>query len=220
MNKSDFDQFSTIWVSASEIYNISPSDGALTLSFHALAKYDIADIQAAVFDFIANSQYAPKPADIINKLIKSDGRPDANEAWAIALNSFDESSTVVLNDEIAAALEYCRDIYQDGDKTGARMAFKETYEKRVATARAEKKPLKWFPSLGHDKASRESVLRDAVVKGLLPASHVNKLLPAPITEEGQKVMTAVKHALLTSSETSDPEVVAANLAAMMQTLKR
>ena len=219
MNKSDFDKFSTIWVSASEIYNVSPSDGALTLSFQALRNYDIAEVQAAVFDFIATSQYPPKPSDIIGKLIKSDGRPDANEAWSIALNSFDENSTVILNEDIAAALEYCRDIYLDGDKTGARLAFRDTYEKRVAQARQVKQPLRWFPSLGHDKASRESVLRDAVVKGLLPAAHVDKLLPAPITREGQKVMTAVSHALL-ESDKADPEVVAASLAAMMQTLKR
>lgn len=188
MNKSDFDQFCSAWGAASEVYNVTPTDGALALSFQALAKYSIQDIKKALMDYVTTSQFPPKPADIIKTLVKSDGRPEPDEAWSIAIESFDEYRTVILNDELSGALGAARDIYNDGDKVGARMAFRESYTKIIDKARRNGDPVKWWPSMGFDESGRKSALEQAVQKGLLQAAHVNHLLPSPITEEGQKVI--------------------------------
>lgn len=188
MNKNDFDKFCGAWGATCEIYNITPTDAAMTLAFKVLARYEIGEVLLALTEHVTTSQFAPKPADIIGKLVKSDGRPEVDEAWSIAVDSFDEYKTVVMNDEIAGSLEHARGIYNDGDKVGARMSFKASYEKRIAKARHNGDPVKWWPSMGFDEQGRRAVLEKAVNDGLLTSSHVNKLLPSPITESGQKVI--------------------------------
>lgn len=117
-------------------------------------------------------------AAIIDRLSSADGRPTANEAWALALRSMDEAETVVLNDEISAALNFARDIFLSGDEIGARMAFRDSYERIVKEARESGSPVKWWPSLGHDVSRRTAAIERAVIAGLLPASQLDAL-PAP-----------------------------------------
>lgn len=189
MNKDDVVQFSNIWSAACEVCGQTPTDAAIALSFKVLDKYELSDIQKAISAHLETSSFTPKPADIISKLNQADGRPNPDEAWAIAIASFDEDKTVILNDEISSSLSYAGDIYRDGDSTGARMAFKESYNKAISAARARGERVKWWPSMGFDVEDRRKALEKAVVDGLLPATHVNNLLPSPITEEGQKVIT-------------------------------
>jgi hypothetical protein len=64
----------------------------------------------------------------------------------------------------------------------ARMAFKETYTRLVSQARDKGEPVQWYPSLGQDPRTRDSVLSDAVSKGRLSLEHAQDLsptLPAP-----------------------------------------
>ena len=104
-----------------------------------------------------------------------DGRPGVEEAWAILPQ--DEYKTVVWTDEMAKAYGVASPLLNIGDAIGARMAFKESYTKLCADARDQKQSVKWTASLGHDKNGRESALIDAMNKGRLSASHVQKLLP-------------------------------------------
>lgn len=177
MTESDLDEFIKIWKAASAVYNINLTDEAIGLSFQVLAKNEISDIRQALSEFLTTSQFPPKPADIINLLASHDGRPTADEAWSIAMQSFDEYKTVVMNDEIAAALDSARGIYNDGDKVGSRMAFKAAYDRNVSTARREGLKPTWWPSMGFDKSGREKPLLDAVEKGLLPAAQAQALIP-------------------------------------------
>ena len=167
MNKDDVVQFSNIWSAACEVCGQTPTDAAIALSFQVLAKYDITDIQKALSTHLETSKFIPKPADIIEILNKYDGRPDADEAWSIAMESFDEYKTVILNDEIASSLEHARGIYNDGDKTGARMAFKASYEKAIASARRNGDHVKWWPSFGYDLGARIGPVEDAIRIGIL-----------------------------------------------------
>jgi len=112
-------------------------------------------------------------ADVISRI--DDGRPGAEEAWAMIPK--DESGSVVWTDEMAEAYGIAYHLINDGDTVQARMAFTETYRDRCAKARDSGIPVHWTPSLGHDPHSREQVLLDAVEKGRLTASHVEKLLP-------------------------------------------
>lgn len=117
-------------------------------------------------------------APIVERLSGADGRPTANEAWALALRSMDEAETVVLNDEISAALNFARDIFNAGDEIAARLAFRDSYERIVKEARESGSPVKWWPSLGHDVSRRTAAIERAIIAGLLPASQLDAL-PAP-----------------------------------------
>jgi hypothetical protein len=117
-------------------------------------------------------------AAIIERLQSADSRPGANEAWGIAIAGFDEAETVVTNDEIMAAMSAARPVMDSGDEIGARMAFRDAYERIVRESREQGKGKpRWFPSLGHDPSRREAALRKALDQGLLPRSQVYGLLP-------------------------------------------
>lgn len=104
------------------------------------------------------------------------GHPTANEAWGMALLSRDEAETVVWTEQIAEAAGIAQAILDAGDDVGARMAFRDAYE-RILRERP-KSPM-WFPSLGSDPARRTAALERAVMAGRLTDSHAAGLLPAP-----------------------------------------
>ncbi|WP_454751673.1 hypothetical protein [Cupriavidus necator] len=118
------------------------------------------------------------PAHVFERI--SDDRPGADEAWAIGLRGLDESETIVTTPEILAAMSAARPVLDMGDEVGARMAFKDAYNRLVAEARAASKPIEWLPTLGWDLGKRATALREAVKAGLLPAPKAKAmLLPAP-----------------------------------------
>lgn len=108
-----------------------------------------------------------------------DGRPGSDEAWAIAMEAQDEAMTVVWCDEMRQAFAVARPVLSEGDKVGARMAFKNAYERLVRDAKMQNKPARWYPSLGWDADHRRAVLTQAVEIGKLSAQSVAGLLPAP-----------------------------------------
>lgn len=112
-------------------------------------------------------------ADVIKRL--SDGRPDADEAFAML--PWDESQSVVWTDEMRQAFFIALPAYEGGDKVGARMAFKTAYERLVNEARDNRKKPKWAPSLGHSAAGREQALLEAAEKNRLEHNFVAGLLP-------------------------------------------
>lgn len=104
------------------------------------------------------------------------GHPSANEAWALVLASQDESDTVVWTEQIAEAAGAAQPVLDAGDEVGARMAFRDAYE-RILRERQEKP--RWFASLGTDAGRRAAALDKAVRAGLLTQQHATGLLPAP-----------------------------------------
>lgn len=109
--------------------------------------------------------------------IQPDGRPGADEAWAMIPR--DEYTSAVMTTEMAEALGIAQPLLNEGDQVAARMAFKEAYTSLVDEAKRAGKAPEWFPSLGHDPRGREAVLEEAVRLGRLPASQAAGLLPAP-----------------------------------------
>lgn len=114
-------------------------------------------------------------AGVIERL--DDGRPGANEAWAMIPQ--DESGSCVWTDEMAEAYGVAAPLLSEGQVIAARSAFIEAYERRVTLARSEQRPPNWFPSLGFDQNRRELVLREAVEKGRLRQEHAAQFLPLP-----------------------------------------
>ena len=106
--------------------------------------------------------------------LNPDGRPGADEAWAMIPR--DEYSSVVITDEMSQALGIANKLLDEGDQVAARMAFKESYTRIVdANKRAGVMP-KWFPSLGSDKEGRAPALENAVRLGRIGANHAAELL--------------------------------------------
>lgn len=116
--------------------------------------------------------------DVVSRI--DDGRPGAEEAWA--LMPFYESQSVVWSDEMAQAFGICGPLLAAGDKVAARMAFKEAYTRLVAKARDAGQAVNWTPSLGHDERGRAVALRTAAEFGRITNEHAASIapeLPAP-----------------------------------------
>lgn len=73
-----------------------------------------------------------------------------------------EDDSVVWCDEERAAYSACRSLLLDGDQIGARMAFKERYQKELAEARSQMRPAQWTMSVGYDIDHRLVTLATAV----------------------------------------------------------
>lgn len=188
MDDSSKREFSQVLRDTFEIYDKEVSVGKLRIYFQSLKKFRLEDVSAALSAHVAKSKFAPRPADILELLGGMDGRPDENEAWAIALASQDEKNTVVWTDEMAVAFASAKIILDAGDQQGAKMAFREVYSSQVEKARVLLKPVNWRVSLGFDQERVNNVINQAVTDHRLSLSVANKYLIDPITEEGRAVV--------------------------------
>lgn len=116
-------------------------------------------------------------AAIIERLNAYDGRPSADEAWASALDAVDEAATVVWTEEAQRAFAIARPVLDAGDKVGARMAFRDAYDRIVRESRESGVALAWSVSLGWDKGRRVTALQHAESVGRLSHQTVAGLLP-------------------------------------------
>lgn len=130
-------------------------------------------------------------SEILQRLRAADGRPDPNEAWAIALQSFDEVQTVLLTPEIQQAAAAASPVMAAKDKIGARMAFIAAYERLVAEARRTAQPVRWSLSLGYSQELRAIAIQDGVRLGRITQEGASAFIaqhsiPA-ITQDGQAI---------------------------------
>jgi hypothetical protein len=131
-------------------------------------------------------------AAVISRI--DDGRPGVEQAWAML--PFDEDSSVVWTKEMAYAWGLAKPLLLDGDRIGARMAFKEAYTKQITEARDQKIPPKWTASFGTDPHGRQAALTEAVRHNRLTLAHAVDLLPTDAAE-GMLLSLGVKnHPLL------------------------
>jgi hypothetical protein len=179
-----------------------PNATNTALFFRALQEHPIGAVRAAFEAHVKDPQrgrFVPTPADLIAQLqgtAENDGRPGADEAWAGALGAADEDATIVWTDEMAQAWFAAKPVFELGDKVGARMAFRDAYERIVAEARKARQPVRWQTSLGHDKRQRAAAIREAVDMGRLPSS----ALQLPMARDGQMPLLE----LIAGSEVQSP----------------
>jgi len=84
MIKTDYMEFSKIWIAALDTYGRTPSDSAVDLCFGSLARYDIKDIRRGLSGHLndpENGRFFPKPADIVRQ-IDGDSESRALMAWS------------------------------------------------------------------------------------------------------------------------------------------
>ena len=141
-----------------EVCGTDFSEGAATLIAEELAAYDRDQVMGALRRCRREVKGRLTMAAILERM--DDGRPGAEEAWAMM--PMDERQSVVWTQEMATAFGVCGPMLARGDKVGARMAFKERYAALVADARDAKRPVTWNASLGHDPRGREGVLAQAI----------------------------------------------------------
>lgn len=155
-----------------------PEAGLIDSWIDMLAPYSLRVIGMAFAAYCDDEgRFPPIPAGIAKRCKLLDGRPGTEEAWAIALASRDEADTVVWTSEIAEAFGICSTVLDSGDEVGARMAFKDAYNRLVSVARMANKPAQWSASLGWDTGRREAAVTKAAASGLLPAPQAKALLP-------------------------------------------
>lgn len=197
MRKDDFDEFVRLLDDAYVFQKDLLSAPAKIVFFRAMAAYPLETVRAAMSAHMLDpkvGKWAMQPADLIAQIqgaAGNDGRPGAEEAWAIALTSRDEADTVVWTTETAEAFSLCQPILGLGDEVGARMAFKEAYLRLVTASRTRNATAVWVASLGWDLTRRTAVLTKAANAGLLPAPLVAGLLPPPVAEPAQSDTNAL-----------------------------
>lgn len=182
--------------------------GAKVLFFRSMQEYPFEYVAGAMAAHIKDpnrGQYVPKPADLIFQIEGSnanDARPGVEEAWAISLAAADEIETVVWTEEMSAAFWTCKPVLDQGDEVGARMAFKESYNRLVIAARKAGRPVKWQITPGKNQERHQLVYMRNVELGRLPKPDKNShlLLQGPGSSNEQtnidhKGLAMVKEAL-------------------------
>ena len=197
MLESDLESFEAMLDSVSALISrgrYTPSAEATALFFNAMRGYELAAVSAAFSAHVRDpvrGKFAPTPADLIAQIEAAtpDGRPGPEEAWAMMPAS--EAHTVVWTAEMAEAYGICSPLVQAGDRVGARMAFKEAYERLVAQARAAGVPVRWEPSLGSDLTLRKQALTQAVKQGKLTEERAFDACPAlPMPDSARLALPA------------------------------
>jgi hypothetical protein len=186
---------------------------ALAMMAKDLSAYDYKIISEALKN-VRNGTKQFSQGAIVNEIemLKPDGRIGADEAWAIYPH--DEATSAVLTNEIAEAMQIAKPLLDEGDKIGARMAFKEAYNRIVIRNKNEGIAPKWFPSLGHSKEGREEVLKQAVMLGRLSKDHAQSILPPPKNSVLEAVMPQLK--MLANNEKLSEEERLKNKARMAE----
>lgn len=127
-------------------------------------------------------------ATVLPIIQKCDGRMESDEAWSRSLLAFDESATIVWTDEMSAAWGAAEDLYNNGDRVGARMAFKQCYERLVEENRLNRVPLNYWISYGTDVQRRIGAIDKARLEGLISNDKANSLIESQNTEITNNVL--------------------------------
>ena len=178
MNKTAIEEIIEALGVTAEAMGQQLSPGGLLLMADDLLPYGVGPVLEAL-KRVRRERYKLTLADVIDNIVTADGRPRGDEAWSLAICAENESDTVVWTEEMAQAFEVARPLLVMGDKVGARMAFKDTYERLVDDARKQGTPPRWSASLGWDVEQRAMVLAAAVEAGKIGHDHARGLLPPP-----------------------------------------
>lgn len=182
MKKVDFDAFASVLAGCLGMWAKVPSPDVSVMWFRALEGYELPTLTAAFSAHIRdpeNGKFEPKPAHIvaqIERAVKNDGRPGAEEAWATAFASQPEEETVVWTDETSRAwFDAAMPLVRAGDKIGGRMAFREAYTRLVEESRAARVQVQWRVCEGFDHERKRAAISRAVETGLIPAAQLQQL---------------------------------------------
>ena len=147
-----------------------------------LSGFDDSVVTKAVQDFICTSRFKPHLADIVERCTSQlDGQwIAADEAWSRLAKS--ESESCVHTQESAEAWAVAEPIYTARDTNGARMAFRECYNRLVSKAKLEGRGPVYFASLGIDNSGRIKALVGAIQARQMELDYVLDIMPEHATQ--------------------------------------
>ena len=211
MDKQNAEQFKKLLESTLSGYageKVTLPRDVLGWWWKVLEPFPFSAVEASMTVHARRSPHKPKPADIIEVINQQDGRPSADEAWPIAIQAADEQSSAVWTEEIKQAWFHCWPVFESGDETGARMAFRQHYGRLTEYARANGVGVKWSVTLGHDPELRELAVEKAVSQNLIGNEMAKTLLPSPdpITDEGQHIAALVGYSGKTTKSPPSEEL--------------
>lgn len=183
MFKQDYDKFESMLGDVAAMFGKTMSTTQTAMYFRALSQYPIEAMQLALDAHVCSAErgrFMPLPADLISQLeaVRFDGRPRAEEAWAVAIGAMDENDTIVWTQETADAWYSCaNELMQAGDKFNASRGFIAKYDELVLVARKQNKPVVWLVAQGYDKDKRDQVVREAYKAKKISQSQAVALLP-------------------------------------------
>lgn len=191
MIHNDFDSFKAAWLTAHAVSanNKQLSDEMVSFAFEVLSDFSLENIARALVVHARAEKFAPTPSDVV-KILSGfrEQHLGPEEAWAIALESFDETRSVVWTEQIQEARNVSWLIYESGDKVGARMAFREVY----ARLSKDVEP-KWKLSQGYDKEQKAEVVSRAVEQGRLTLADKSRHVIAPATVTTKQLIDAAQN---------------------------
>ena len=137
-----------------------------------------------------------------------DGRPGPEEAWArMPKGERMEDDSIVWCEEERIAYGACRSLLLNGDQTGARMAFKERYEKELIESRSHGRPVQWTMSVGYDIEHRLVTLAAAVEDKLMSLERALDFVPGERrTDFAQMLPPAAAKGMLTGKVENMPNL--------------
>lgn len=167
MHPTDKAKFSRILATMAEVYGRTITPELTAVYWSVFSKYPMEQIEQAARKHVETAKFFPSPAELLEYMpaARANQHVGADEAWSIAIESFDEERTVVMTPQISEARGVALPIYQSGDEIGARVAFRDAYNRIVKTAG---EPV-WFVSAGHDGARRADAIARAASMGRIAA---------------------------------------------------
>lgn len=142
------------------------STAAVRIACQHLQRFSEVEIRVALARCQQEVKGTLALADIVARM--PDGRPAPDVAWSQV--SGPESETFVTTDEAMEAWAAARPLLAVGDEVAARMAFLARYREMCALGRTTGRTPKPYVSVGSDRSRAETVIKDAVARGILEAS--------------------------------------------------
>lgn len=138
----------------------------------------------------------------------NDGRPGPEEAWArMPKGERMEEDSVIWCEEERAAYAACRSLLLEGDLIGARMAFKERYERELAEAQVQQRPARWTVSAGYDVDHRLNTLATGVQERRITLEHALNFVPDPRRDDFARMLpSAATKGLLVGNTHKIPDL--------------
>jgi hypothetical protein len=114
-----------------------------------------------------------------------------------------EEDSIVWCEEERAAYNACRSLLLSGDQIGARMAFKERYEKELSEARSRQRPVQWVLSAGFNIEHRLATLAAAVQEKRMSLESALGFVPGERQNDFARMLPAAEAKGLLTGEVSE-----------------
>lgn len=202
------DKTAVLIAGTADIVGQSLNQTAIALMVEDLSEWDFNEIQAALNACRREVKGRLSLKDIIDRLPKKgDELPTADEMWGAIYNfCTDERKSFVLPEMAFKALESTNggiwELINDGDKTGARMAFKAAYERLSQGFNGK---VQYSVRLGTDRENQAYAIKTAYLENKITKStalsflpeidEMTGLLPPPNPENVAKVLQSISTAL-------------------------